>query len=419
MSEIREGYKRTKVGVIPEDWEVVKLGDVASRITEKNKDNSIDKVFSNSAINGIIMQNKYFDKDIANRNNLTGYYIVEHGDFVYNPRISKYAPAGPINRNLYSFSGIVSPLYTVFRPKRENVINFLEYFFSSTLWLRYMQGIANYGARHDRMNITNNDFMKMPIPLPPLKEQQKIAQILSTWDDAISKQEALIEAKERLKKGLMQRLLSGEVRFSGFDEEWEEVRLGDIALKMQSGGTPKATNKDFYTGNIPFVKVNDMTKSGKFLLKTKVHITEEALDSSSAWIVPENTIIYSMYASVGFVTINKVKVATSQAMINIIPNLEKVDLEYLYYCLVEFKKHIHKFIETGTQGNLNAKIVKNLPIKLPCKQEQQKIAQVLTTADKEIELLKSELTALKEQKCGLMQRLLTGVVRTLNIEERK
>jgi len=124
-----------------------------------------------------------------------------------------------------------------------------------------------------------------------------------------------------------------------------------------------------------------------------------------------------MYASVGFVTINKVEVSTSQAMINIIPNLEKIDLEYLYYCLVEFKKHIHRFIETGTQGNLNAQIVKNLPINLPTKQEQQKIAQVLTIADKEIDFLKKELEILKEQKKGLMQKLLTGEVRVKIDEE--
>jgi len=194
------------------EWEEVRLGDIAQRITTKNTDNSIDMVFSNSAVNGIVIQNEFFDKDIANRDNLTGYYIVESGDFVYNPRISKHAPSGPINRNRHEFSGIVSPLYTVFRTNDNEIIDYLEYFFSSTLWFRYMKAIANYGARHDRMNITNSDFMKMPIPYPSKEEQQKIAEVLTLADKEIDLLKNELEALKEQKRGLMQKLLTGEVR---------------------------------------------------------------------------------------------------------------------------------------------------------------------------------------------------------------
>lgn len=195
-----------------EEWEDVRLGDIASRITNKNTDSSIDMIFSNSAVNGIVIQNEFFDKDIANRDNLTGYYIVQSGDFVYNPRISKFAPSGPINRNRHKFTGIVSPLYTVFRINDDEIIDYLEYFFSSTLWFRYMKAIANYGARHDRMNITNNDFMKMPIPYPSKQEQQKIAQVLTLSDKEIELLKEELKALKEQKRGLMQKLLSGEVR---------------------------------------------------------------------------------------------------------------------------------------------------------------------------------------------------------------
>ncbi len=194
------------------EWKEIQLGDIASRITTKNTDNLIDMVFTNSAVNGIVIQNEFFDKDIANRDNLTGYYIVESGDFVYNPRISKHAPSGPINRNRHEFSGIVSPLYTVFRTNDNEIIDYLEYFFSSTLWFRYMKAIANYGARHDRMNITNNDFMKMPIPYPSKEEQHKIAEVLTLADKEIKLLKNELEALKEQKRGLMQRLLSGEVR---------------------------------------------------------------------------------------------------------------------------------------------------------------------------------------------------------------
>ena len=194
------------------EWEEVLLEDIASIITTKNIDTSVDMIFSNSAVNGIVIQNEFFDKDIANRDNLTGYYIVESGDFVYNPRISKHAPSGPINRNRHAFPGIVSPLYTVFRTSDNEIIDYLEFFFSSTLWFRYMKAIANYGARYDRMNITNNDFMKMPIPYPSKEEQRKIAQALILVDKEIDLLSNELKTLKEQKRGLMQRLLSGEVR---------------------------------------------------------------------------------------------------------------------------------------------------------------------------------------------------------------
>lgn len=135
------------------------------------------------------------------------------------------------------------------------------------------------------------------------------------------------------------------------------------------------------------------------------------MENSSAWLVPKNSLIYSMYASFGFVSINKIEVATSQAMMCIVPNLSKVALEYLYYFLDDFQKDVRSFVETGTQGNLNAEIVKNFKIKLPNLKEQQKIAKVLMACDDEINLLNLKLENLKKQKQGLMQKLLSGKVR--------
>jgi type I restriction enzyme S subunit len=117
-----------------------------------------------------------------------------------------------------------------------------------------------------------------------------------------------------------------------------------------------------------------------------------------------------MYASVGFVSINKIPLATSQAVINLILKNGYL-VEFIYYHLVELKNLIHKFIETGAQGNLNAETVKSLILNIPPIKEQQKIAQVLTLADNEITKLQTELALLKTQKKGLMQQLLTGKTR--------
>ncbi|RPD85714.1 restriction endonuclease subunit S [Neisseria weixii] len=185
-------------------WEVVELRTLADRITVKNKTNKISRVLTNSANDGVIDQREYFDKDIANKDNLDSYYIIELGDYVYNPRISNLAPVGPISKNRVS-TGVMSPLYTIFRFK--NVQNdFYEHFFKTHAWHKHLQQNSNHGARHDRMNITNDDFMSMPLPDPSLEEQQAIADCLSSLDKLISEENEHIGSLKAHKKGLMQQL---------------------------------------------------------------------------------------------------------------------------------------------------------------------------------------------------------------------
>ena len=189
--------------------------------------------------------------------------------------------------------------------------------------------------------------------------------------------------------------------------EWDVVRLEDIVKKLQSGGTPLSTNSDFYDGDIPFVKIDDITRSGKYLVNTKVAITQNGLDSSSAWLVPINSILYSMYASIGFLSINKVEVSTNQAIMNIIPDGSKITLEFLYQYLLDLKGKIDKFIDQTTQKNLNAQKVKNFKIPLPPLKEQEKIADILSTADDKIDVIASQIEKAEIVKKGLLQKLLS------------
>ncbi len=186
------------------EWEEKELSQVAKRVTLKNKKNDINFVLTNSATQGIVSQQDYFEKDIANQENLEGYYVVDVDDFVYNPRISTAAPVGPIKRNKLA-KGVMSPLYTVFRFEKQN-LEFLEFFFETTVWHRYMKSVANYGARHDRMSITNDDLLGLPIPIPCRAEQQKITAFLSAVENKLYFTTTQLDQAQLFKKGLLQKM---------------------------------------------------------------------------------------------------------------------------------------------------------------------------------------------------------------------
>lgn len=204
--------KKTKIGFIPEDWQVKPLKLLFERRLEKYTRNVEHNIFTNSATKGVILQEEYFDRTIVNEVNTRNYYIVYNNDFMYNPRISQYAPAGPINRNKLGITGIASPLYIIFYAKQDTVIDFYEQYFHSNLWNNSMFVVANQGARHDRLNITTNDFMNMPLPYPSMEEQHKIAKILNTSEQEINLLKQKLEKLKEQKKGLMQQLLTGKIR---------------------------------------------------------------------------------------------------------------------------------------------------------------------------------------------------------------
>lgn len=187
------------------DWQIKPLSKLADKNGLKNKDNAVNAVLTNSAKSGIVNQGDYFNKDIANQGNLTGYTVVEKNDFIYNPRISELAPVGPIKRN-HIGQGVMSPLYTTFRFKDENVLDYLEQYFNTTMWHRYMNSIANFGARHDRMNITSADFYALPIPLPCEDEREKIVSFIKALETKVNAVNEQIELTKTFKKGLLQQM---------------------------------------------------------------------------------------------------------------------------------------------------------------------------------------------------------------------
>jgi len=232
-----------------DDWEQRKLNEIADKVSEKNKNNEFSEPFTNSAEQGIISQKDYFDREIVNNENLNGYYIVRNDDFIYNPRISATAPVGPINRNRLGRNGVMSPLYTVFRTHDIDNL-YLEFYFKSTKWHRFMKLNGDSGARFDRFTISSTQFMEMPIPYPTLEEQQKIGEYFESLDTLITLHQRKCEETKKLKKFMLQKMFPKkgekvpEIRFGSFTDDWEQRKFGEIVEKYED---PVETPTEGYT----------------------------------------------------------------------------------------------------------------------------------------------------------------------------
>lgn len=221
-----------------DEWEEIKLGDMFIRLINKNTDNSVKHILTNSAEFGIILQNKFFKNEIVKEKALNRYSIIDINDFTYNPRISSNAPAGPINRNKNCI-GCVSPLYINFKIKIIEYIDFYEIYFNSNLWNNELFNKANYGARHDRISIYEHDFFNINIPITNIAEQYKIGNYLINIDTLMSKKQIKLEKIKALKQTLLKKMFPSEnsdvpeIRFKGFTEKWEKKKLMDVLIYEQ------------------------------------------------------------------------------------------------------------------------------------------------------------------------------------------
>ena len=245
-------------------------------MTEKNTLLAKTEVLTNSAEFGIINQREFFDHDIVNENNIGGYYIVRERDFVYNPRISVSAPVGPINCNKLGKSGVMSPLYTVFRVHDIDSV-YLEYFFKTSRWHSFMRFNGDSGVRSDRFSIKTELFYKMPIPITKYCEQVKIGKYFSQLDHLISLHQRKLEMLKKVKKSMLEKMFPKndakvpEVRFSDFTDAWEQHKVKELC----NIGTGKSNTQDQVEDGIyPFYIRSDIpVKSNKYLYDCEAVIT--------------------------------------------------------------------------------------------------------------------------------------------------
>ena len=261
----------------------------------------------------------------------------------------------------------------------------------------------------------NLGYLKsFPVLLPPLPEQRIIAAILSTWDEAITLTERLIAVLRQRKQALMQMLLTGEVRFPGFEGEWRRMTLEDATRTMESGGTPSTQTKKFWDGNIPWITGADF--EDQKVSQVRRYITAEAVEKSSTKVVNKGNILLVTRTGVGKMALAPFDMAISQDITGITPKEEIITPEYLIACLSWTIPRLARFNQGTSINGIIRNDLKVHEIVIPHFKEQQKITNVLQICDSQIEQSKQIFISLQLEKRGLMQQLLTGAIR-VQVEE--
>lgn len=395
-----------------DEWKTHKLKDFFSKITKKNKSNSIHNVISNSAKFGLVKQIDYFSKDIANTDNTESYFIIEKNDFVYNPRKSLEAPFGPICKYNYNETGIVSPLYLCFRCSQLINHDFFEYLFKSSVWYKYIYQNGDSGARHDRVNIKDSTFFLMPIFVPQSKEQEKIAKFLTTVDKKITNLENTITSLENQKKGLLQQIFSQKLRFKDKNgnnyPNWEKKKLGNITQSQGGTALEKYTTTNglykfisignystysTYLDNGIRIDLNNKTKKQLLNKNDLVMILNDKTSSGNIigrtlLIDKDNTYIYNQRSQ------------------RLICNTKIIIPSFLYFLLnSDFRKNIIKKVQGATQIYINYSTIEVMHLNIPCLEEQTKIADFLSAFDRKLDNQKAQLEHWKQIKKGLLQQM--------------
>lgn len=408
---------------IPEGWSVKALGEIFDTTTDyvaagsfsdlRNNINYIEKPDYAQLIRTVDVKNNFCNSDFV--------YINQNAyNFLWRVHLDKNSIILPnIGANIgeiyyitpsslpYSKNAL-GPNAILLRSSKEDL--FYLYCFCQTSFFKKSLDLIVGSSGQPKFNKT--DLKNIKIPLPPLPEQEKIAEILGCWDNGIEKLSRLIEQKKRLKKGLMQRLLSGKQRLPGFSDPWKKTAIRDFC-DIKRGGSPRPIENYLTTSDdgLNWLKIGDISPDAKYIHKTESKIKKEGLSKTT--LIHSGDFILSNSMSFGRPYIMKIEACIHDGWLALANIKKDVSKEYLFYLLIfsETQKKFEMCAAGSGVRNLNKDIVGEISINLPSLPEQKAIADILSKADEEITLLTEKLSTLKSQKKGLMQKLLTGQIR--------
>lgn len=396
---VKKGYKQTEVGVLPEDWQSVKLGSIASfksgigiEVSKLDSDSShaTVPVFGGNGIAG------YTIRSMVSESTLVIGRVGQKCGEVYLTDGPAWITDNALFPRTLSGKAIIKYLAIALRGA----------------------GLNSFKNRNDLPLVTQTILDNVTIPLPPtIAEQHAIAGALSDADAWIESLKQLIATKRQIKQGAMQELLTGKRRLPGFSGKWQKTLLGDVITHCSSGATPYRGRPDYYTGTIRWITSGELNYN--VIMDTIEHISEEALANTNLKLHPTGTFLMAITGleaagTRGSCGIVGAPSATNQSCMAVYPN-SRLTQKFLFHSYVYRGDELAlKYCQGTKQQSYTASLVKLLPIDLPPTiDEQTAIATVLSDMDTEIESLESKLAKAREVKQGMMQELLTGRIRLI------
>lgn len=404
--KILEGYRATEAGILPIDWQVKRLSEVATELTERAGQDKYETVSISAGI-GFVNQAEKFGKELSGKQ-YEKYVVLHKGDFSYNKGNSKTSPQGCIYRLNDRESAAVPNVFESFRIKEQDA-DYYEQLFLSGFLNRQLYSRINRGVRDDGLlNLTGKDFYSCMVPVPPIDEQKQIAKILAQCDKVIELKQQLIAEEEKKNQWLLEFVY----KLSGVQHT--KIPLKNCG-KWFSGGTPDKRNNDYWDhGTIKWVSSQEVKET--HIQDTTYKITHKAIAESTTAIAPAYSLLLVTRSgilkhSVPVAYISE-DMAINQDIKALIPK-EGIDYYYLLsYLKYKEKELVSAYVKTGTTVE---SIIMNLFLKLevpfPSYEEQIRISNVIRCNDKKLQALAEEVECWKEKKKALMQVLLTGTVR--------
>ena len=402
---IPNGYHITEAGILPTEWQVKKLNEVVTELTERAGQDMYETVSISAGI-GFVNQAEKFGKELSGKQ-YEKYIVLHKGEFSYNKGNSKTSPQGCIYRLNDRESAAVPNVFESFRIKEQDA-DYYEQLFLSGFLNRQLYSRINRGVRDDGLlNLTGKDFYSCMVPVPPIDEQKQIAKILAQCDKVIELKQQLIAEEEKKNQWLLEFVY----KLSGVQHT--KIPLKNCG-KWFSGGTPDKRNNDYWDhGTIKWVSSQEVKET--HIQDTTYKITHKAIAESTTAIAPAYSLLLVTRSgilkhSIPVAYISE-DMAINQDIKALIPK-EGIDYYYLLsYLKYKEKELVSAYVKTGTTVE---SIIMNLFLKLevpfPSYEEQIRISNVIRCNDKKLQALAEEVECWKEKKKALMQVLLTGTV---------
>ena len=414
---IPEGYKKTKVGIVPVEWEDTHFSELF--IEQKNVTSDFEKypLYSLTIEEGVVPKSERYERShLVKKDDI--FKIVSENDFVYNPMNVRF---GALARYKGQEDVSVSGYYDIFSVKESVSKEYMENFLLSEPMINYYNRVST-GSLKEKQRVHFSQFLDFVLPIPPLPEQQKIAEILSTQDKLIELQEKKIEQLKELKKAYLQKMFPKkgskypELRFKGFTDPWEQRKLSEICTMHARIGWQNLRTSEFLDSGDYYLITGTDFEDGRINLSTCHYVEKDRFEQDKKIQIKNGSILITKDGTLGKVAFveNLDKPATLNAGVFNVEIIENdVDNRYLFqYLKAPFlMDYVNSKATGGTIKHLNQSILVDFPVQMPESAEQQKIGAYFSRLDHLITLHQRKSEQEKQKKKALMQLLLTGKVR--------